>query len=267
MLRAFCKSVFCGLGAFNSLGMRYVISSVPSCSGASVFSGVHAPPPKAEECEPPDSPVWRPWEVASFVHATALPDGLVPARIASILAKAPSTAGFALYKRCWAFNSCRALCRQSRRAGEAICPCTPSTRTVPSSSSVAPSRTSQMKGSSTSTAYIRPHWALGPPAGSLSSKTWEIRAMAMRCCSMGWSCWSASGMGGRTGNRNLVFFSRQFLQSISAVAVPFLQCFAGASVQQAAHSLDSPNLAQLRVKARYRSSICSGLKASSSGNG
>ena len=231
-LRAFCKSVFCALGTFNSLGMRYVISSVPSCSGASVSSsGVRALPPKAEECEPPNSSVWRPWEVTLFACATALPDdGRFPARIASILARASSTAGLALYRRCWAFSSHSALCRQSRRAGEAICPCTPSTRTVPSSSSVAPSKTSQMKGSSTSAAYIRPHWALGPPAGSLSSKTWEILAMAMRCCSMGWSCWSASGIGGRTGNRNLVFLSRQFLQSIFSEAALFLQCFAGASV-------------------------------------
>ena len=64
--RALCSCLVSAPGIFNSFGIMYVISSSAFASSVSggasaACSGGSTSPPKAEECEPPNSSLWLEW--------------------------------------------------------------------------------------------------------------------------------------------------------------------------------------------------------------
>ena len=96
--------------------------------------------------------------------------------------------------------------------------------------------------------YILPHWALGPPAGSLSIRTWFTFAMASSRRPKALRAARVAGVGGKVGSTYLVLFSRQFLQAIFSVLFDCKQYLPGVKVPHSSQALDNPKRPHLRRK-------------------
>ena len=96
--------------------------------------------------------------------------------------------------------------------------------------------------------YILPHWALGPPAGSLSIGTWFTFAMASSRRPKALRAARVAGVGGKVGSTYLVLFSRQFLQAIFSLLFDCKQYLPGVKVPHSSQALDNPKRPHLRRK-------------------